>query len=241
MRQVRVDVQAPPNALTDPGSKDVDTMCSWGTAMQTKPTAAALVPDHLSLAALKAAAAGCRACPLWERATQTVFGGGRRSARIILVGEQPGDSEDRQGLPFVGPAGRVLDQALERSGIDRGQAYVTNVVKHFKWVPRGKRRLHKKPNEREVRACLPWLEAEIQLIGPRVVVAMGATAAQALLGREVRVMRDHGRFLPFHAGLQVTVTMHPSAILRSPDEERRHAAMSEFVEDLRGVAEVLKG
>lgn len=204
-------------------------------------TAAGLVPARFTMTALKEASAACRACPLWERGTQTVFGEGRRSARLILVGEQPGDSEDLQGLPFVGPAGRVLDQALERAGIERKAAYVTNVVKHFKWVPRGKRRLHKKPNEREIRACLPWLEAEIELIQPEIVVAMGATAAQALLGKHIRVTRDHGRRLPFHGDLHATVTMHPSAILRSPSDAQRHAAMAEFVEDLKNVAEALRG
>lgn len=208
--------------------------------MQAKQTAAALVPDHLSLSALKEAAAGCRACPLWERGTQTVFGDGRRRARLILVGEQPGDSEDRQGLPFVGPAGRVLDQALEMAGIERNEAYVTNVVKHFKWIAKGKRRLHQKPNAREIGACLPWLDAEIDLIRPRVLVAMGATAAQALLGGEVRVTRDHGRLLPFRNAVQATVTIHPSAILRSPTDAQRQASMDVFVDDLRIVAKLLQ-
>jgi DNA polymerase len=190
---------------------------------------------------MKEAAAGCRACPLWERGTQTVFGDGRRDARLVLVGEQPGDAEDLQGLPFVGPAGRVLDEALAAADIERKDAYVTNVVKHFKWVPHGQRRLHKKPNEREIRACRPWLEAEIDLIRPKIVVAMGATAAQALLGKQVRVTRDHGRLLSFRGDLRVMVTIHPSAILRSPDEEQRRSAMTEFVDDLRAVAKTLRG
>jgi DNA polymerase len=189
---------------------------------------------------LKEAAAGCRACPLWERSTQTVFGEGLLRSRLILVGEQPGDSEDRQGRPFVGPAGRILDRALETAGIDRQDAYVTNVVKHFKWVPRGRLRLHQKPNAREIGACLPWLDAEIDLIRPEVLVAMGATAAQALLGKEVRVTRDHGRMLPSDRVPYATVTVHPSSILRAPSDEDRKIALEGFVEDLGVVAGMLK-
>ncbi len=203
-------------------------------------TAAPLVPARLTLRSLKEAAAGCRACPLWERGTQTVFGEGLLRSRLILVGEQPGDSEDRQGHPFVGPAGRVLDQALETAGIDRQDAYVTNVVKHFKWVPRGRLRLHQKPNAREIGACLPWLDAEIDLIRPEVLVAMGATAAQALLGKEVRVTRDHGRMLSRGRVPYATVTVHPSSILRAPSDEDRKIALKGFVEDLRVVAGMLK-
>lgn len=203
-------------------------------------TAAALIPDKYTLPELKAAASGCRACPLWARGTQTVFGEGRVTSRLILVGEQPGDSEDRQGIPFVGPAGRVLDQGLEMAGIDRADAYVTNVVKHFKWVAQGKRRLHTKPNAREIGACLPWIDAEIDLIRPRVLVALGATAAQALLGKKVLVTRDHGQFIPTDRAPYATVTIHPSAILRSRSDQERHAAMEQFVADLRIVSAVLR-
>jgi uracil-DNA glycosylase len=207
---------------------------------RARETAAPLIPENRTLPELKKAAAGCRACPLWERGTQTVFGDGLPTSRLILVGEQPGDQEDRQGLPFVGPAGHVLDQGLEAAGIDRADAYVTNVVKHFKWVAQGKRRLHTKPNSREIGACLPWLDAEIDLIRPLVLVAMGATAGQALLGKDVLVTRDHGRFLPTFRAPYATVTIHPSAILRGPTDEDRHLAMERFVDDLRAVAAVLK-
>ncbi len=159
---------------------------------------------------------------------------------MILVGEQPGDAEDREGRPFVGPAGRVLDEALDRVGINRADAYVTNAVKHFKWVPKGRLRLHQKPNSREVGACLPWLEAEIDLIRPEVVVAMGSTAAQAVLGRAVKVTKEHGRPLPSDLAPHVTVTVHPSSILRVPTEEDRRAAMEGFLGDLRIVAEILR-
>ncbi len=203
-------------------------------------TAAPLIPARPTLRNLKRAAADCRACPLWERGTQTVFGEGLLSSRLILVGEQPGDSEDRQGLPFVGPAGRVLDKGLEAAGIARSDAYVTNVVKHFKWVQKGRLRLHQKPNAREIGACLPWLDAEINLIRPEVLVAMGATASQALLGKEVRVTQDHGRLFPTDLAPQATVTVHPSSILRAQSEEERKRAMDEFVNDLRRVAEALR-
>ena len=203
-------------------------------------TAAPLIPEHYTLPELKQAAAHCRACPLWERGTQTVFGEGLPTSRLILVGEQPGDYEDRQGLPFVGPAGRVLDQALEMAGIERSDAYVTNAVKHFKWIAQGKRRLHQKPNAREIGACLPWLDAEIDLIRPQVLVAMGATAAQALWGTQVLVTRDRGRLLPSNRAPHAMVTTHPSSILRMQTDEQRHLAMGQFVEDLRGVAAVLK-
>lgn len=207
-------------------------------------TAAPLIPlipsgPH-SLEELKKAAARCRACPLWERGTQTVFGEGLVASRLVLVGMQPGDAEDREGHPFVGPAGRVLDKALEQAGIDRDDAYVTNAVKHFKWVPKGRLRLHQKPNAREIGACLPWLEAEIDLIRPAVIVAMGATAAQVLAGKDVRVTRDRGRMLPNRYGMHLTVTVHPSSILRAPTDADRHEAMELFVEDFKKVAAVLK-
>jgi len=209
--------------------------------LRPEETAAPLVPRGGTLDDVRHAAAGCRACPLWERGTQTVFGDGLLSSRLILVGEQPGDSEDRKGLPFVGPAGRVLDQALERVGIDRGDAYVTNVVKHFKWIAVGKRRLHQKPNAREIGACLPWLDAEIELIRPLVLVAMGATAAQALFGKDVLVTRDHGIRLESTLAPFAMATTHPSSILRMDTDEARHEAMESFVDDLRLVAAVLKG
>ncbi len=202
-------------------------------------TAAPLIPDRLSLPALRAAAAGCKACDLWERGTQTVFGEGGSKARVILVGEQPGNEEDLSGKPFVGPAGRLLDKALEEAGIDRSQAYVTNVVKHFKWEPRGKRRIHAKPNAVEIQACRPWLGAEIAVLKPRVIVCLGATAAQALFGRQFRVTQHRGEFVESELAPHVMATVHPSAILRAPDEETRHAETRRFIEDLKKVAAVI--
>jgi uracil-DNA glycosylase family protein len=199
-------------------------------------SAAALIPAHADWRALHDAAAGCRACDLWERGTQTVFGEGQQRSKIMLVGEQPGNDEDLAGHPFVGPAGRLLDRALEEAGIDRSLAYVTNVVKHFKWEPRGKRRIHAKPNAHEIGACLPWLQAELALIQPRVLVCLGATAAQALLGREFRVTEKRGQFVESPLAPNVMATVHPSSILRAPDEETRHAEMRRFVEDLRQAA-----
>src|SRR4051812_18090746 len=182
-------------------------------------TAAPLVPDRPSLKKLKEAAAGCPACPLHETGTQTVFGEGLTKARVIFVGEQPGDQEDQQGRPFVGPAGKLLDRALEEAGIDRKLAYVTNAVKHFKWVARGKRRLHEKPNAREIAACRPWLDAELSALKPSIVVCLGATAAQALLGKAFRVTRQRGQIFDTAEGLRVLATVHPSSILRAPDDE----------------------
>ena len=202
-------------------------------------SARAYFPERVSLTSLRRAAAGCRGCDLWSRGTQTVFGAGPRRASLMLVGEQPGDQEDRIGRPFVGPAGRLLDDALERAGIDRGGAYVTNVVKHFKWVERGKRRMHQKPSAREIGACLPWLEAEIEVVKPNALVLLGATAAQAVLGPRVRVTRDRGRFLTSALAPYVVATLHPSAILRM-DQAEREEELDRFVEDLRLVASVLK-
>jgi uracil-DNA glycosylase family protein len=193
-----------------------------------------------SLRSLRAAAADCRACPLWQRGTQTVFGEGAAHARVMLVGEQPGHEEDLAGRPFVGPAGKLLDRALEAAGIDREKVYVTNVVKHFKWEPRGKRRIHAKPNAGEIAACRPWLDAELELIKPEFLVCLGATAAQALLGRQFRVSKDRGRFVPSPLAPHVLATVHPSSILRAPDEETRHAEMARFVDDLTKVATVLR-
>src|SRR5919206_1186491 len=183
---------------------------------QRPPSAARdLIPDRPDLGALRSAAAGCTACDLFRDATQTVFGEGTPGAEVMLVGEQPGDGEDREGRPFVGPAGRMLDQALEEAGIDRKLAYVTNVVKHFKWTPRGKRRLHEKPNAREIAACRPWLEAELAVLKPEVLVCLGATAAQALLGREFRVSQQRGQFIQSPWARYVMATVHPSSILRT--------------------------
>src|SRR5262245_35177705 len=196
-------------------------------------TAAPLIPAKPTLPKLRAAAAGCRACDLWERGTQTVFGQGARQASVMLVGEQPGDREDLEGHPFVGPAGRLLDKCLVRAGIDRRDAYVTNVVKHFKWEPRGKKRIHKKPNSTEIAACRPWLDAEIALVRPTALVCLGATAAQALLGRSFRVTQNRGRFVDSDLAPYVTATVHPSSILRAPDDATRHAEMEKLVQDLR--------
>lgn len=203
-------------------------------------TAGPLVPARPSLPALRQAAAGCRACDLWRRGTQTVFGAGPAPADVMLVGEQPGDQEDVQGQPFVGPAGKLLDRALEAAGIDRGRVYVTNVVKHFKWEPRGKRRIHAKPNAAEVAACRPWLESEIAVVKPRVIVCLGATAAQALLGKSFKVTRRRGEFVATDFGPTALATVHPSSILRAPDAAARHAEADRFVEDLRRVAEHLE-
>ena len=203
-------------------------------------TAAPLVPVKPSLPNLRRAAAGCRACDLWRRGTQTVFGDGSSRARVMLVGEQPGAREDREGRPFVGPAGRILDAALERAGIDRAAVYVTNAVKHFKWEPRGKRRIHQKPNSVEIAACRPWLDAEIRVVKPEVLVCLGATAAQALLGRSFRVSRQRGQFVASALAPRVLATVHPSSILRAPDDETRRAETERFVSDLKKVARALK-
>jgi DNA polymerase len=202
-------------------------------------SAADWIPNRPTLAALRQAASGCRACPLWETGTQTVFGEGEAKAPALFVGEQPGDQEDRQGRPFVGPAGRVLDEALELAGIDRGSIYVTNAVKHFKWEARGKRRIHAKPSWSEQMACRPWLEAEIDVVRPRVLVCLGATAAQSLLGKQFRVTKERGRWLESDLADRVTATIHPSAILRQRDDESRRREMQLFVEDLRLVAREL--
>jgi uracil-DNA glycosylase len=196
-------------------------------------TAAPLVPDRPSLAKLHEAAAGCKACDLWKTGTQTVFGEGSKDAEAMFVGEQPGDQEDLAGKPFVGPAGKLFDQALEQAGIDRSLAYVTNVVKHFKWQARGKRRIHQKPNWREITACRPWLDAELAVVEPRVLVCLGATAAQALLGRDFRVTKRRGEPVESELAPVVIATVHPSSILRSDD---RDAEMAAFVDDLKTVA-----
>jgi DNA polymerase len=201
-------------------------------------TAATLIPAEGTWEEIRGAAKNCKACDLYKTGTQTVFGEGGSKARIVLVGEQPGNEEDLTGRPFVGPAGKLLDQALEQAGIDRSLAYVTNVVKHFKWEPRGKRRIHAKPNQGEIAACMPWLNAELALIQPDVVVCLGATAAQALLGRAFRVTKQRGEWLESPLAPHVMATIHPSAILRA--EEDRADQMRLFVSDLEKVAQVLK-
>ena len=206
---------------------------------KSQDSAESLIPEKPTLAGLQEAAANCKACDLWENATQTVFGEGKRRATVLFIGEQPGNDEDLQGRPFVGPAGRLLDEALEETGIDRRQTYVTNVVKHFKWEPRGKRRIHKKPNSTEIQACRPWLEAEIAAVKPRVIVCLGATAAQTLLGKEFRVSRQRGQPIPSPLAHTVIATVHPSSILRAPDEQSRRSEMQAFIDDLKIVADAL--
>ena len=193
-------------------------------------------PEPRSVDQLKKAAASCQACDLWRDATQTVFGEGDEHARLMLIGEQPGDQEDLQGKPFVGPAGRLLERALDEAGIERRRVYVTNAVKHFRWSRRGKRRLHEKPNAGQVRACRPWLEAEIQVVGPRMIVLLGATAAQSVMGPAFRVSTQRGQVLASPFGIPVVVTVHPSSILRAADDESRDAAMSSFIADLKVAA-----
>jgi len=205
-------------------------------------TAEPFLPAKLTLPALQEAAAGCMGCDLYQLGTQTVFGEGPADATVVFVGEQPGDQEDRQGRPFVGPAGRLLDEALDTVGIDRGQVYVTNAVKHFKWIPKGKRRIHSKPDLVEVTACRPWLAAELAAVTPKVVVCLGATAAQSLLGKDFRVTKQRGEFLPWpgppdRSVAEITATVHPSSILRAG--ERRPAEMELFLADLRKVAALL--
>jgi DNA polymerase len=198
-----------------------------------------LIPPRPSIPKLAQAAEGCTACDLYRNATQTVFGEGPATAELVLVGEQPGDREDIEGHPFVGPAGRVLDQALDEAGIDRRKVYVTNVVKHFRWEPRGKRRIHKKPNAEQIGACRPWLEAELAVLRPKVLVCLGATAAQALIGRQFRVTQQRGEFVDTDLEPLVTATVHPSSILRAPDDRARRTEMEAFVRDLRMVAKAL--
>jgi DNA polymerase len=200
-------------------------------------TAGALIPPRPSLKKLREAAAGCKACPLWESGTQTVFGEGGAHADVVFVGEQPGDREDIEGHPFVGPAGKLLDKALEEVEIDRSQVYVTNVVKHFKWKPQGKRRIHQKPNWREIAACRPWLDAEVAVLKPRVLVCLGATAAQALLGRDFRVSRQRGELVESPLAPNAIATVHPSSILRAEDRELEYR---EFVRDLEKIAKLIR-
>ena len=202
-------------------------------------SAAPLVPPRPTIVSLRAAAAECKACDLWKRGTQTVFGEGARRAAAMFIGEQPGNEEDLAGRPFVGPAGKLLDKALEEAGIERSRAYVTNVVKHFKWEPRGKRRIHAKPNAAEIGACRVWLEVEIALVKPRVLVCLGATAAQALLGKSFKVSQQRGTVVPSPLAPIVSATVHPSSILRAPDDETRRSEMTRFTRDLRTAAGAL--
>jgi uracil-DNA glycosylase len=200
---------------------------------------AELIPERPTLPAVREVAQGCKACDLYKKGTQTVFGEGPSRAEIMMVGEQPGDAEDIAGHPFVGPAGKLLDRALADAGIDRSRVYVTNVVKHFKWEPRGKRRIHAKPNAAEIGACRPWLDTEIALVRPRVLVCLGATAAQALLGRAFRVSQQRGTFVDSPLAPLVTATVHPSSILRAPDDAARREEMQTFVEDLKNIKRAL--
>jgi uracil-DNA glycosylase len=208
-------------------------------AGRTTGSAADFLPERRSLSALREAAAGCRGCHLWQVGTQTVFGEGTTKAEAMFVGEQPGDQEDRMGRPFVGPAGRVFDEAVEAAGIDRSLTYVTNAVKHFKWQARGKRRIHQKPNWTEMTACRPWLDAELGAVQPRVLVLLGATAAQSLLGRQFRVTQHRGELLGSDLAEAVIATVHPSSILRGEPSER-DANFAAFVDDLRIVAAQLR-
>jgi uracil-DNA glycosylase len=203
-------------------------------------SAADFLPEKLTLPLLREAAKSCRGCELWRKGTQTVFGEGASHAKIVLVGEQPGDKEDLSGKPFVGPAGALLDKALVEAGIDRKEVYVTNAVKHFNWEPRGKRRIHKKPNALHIAACRPWLDAEIAAIKPQVIVCLGATAAQALLGKSFRVTQSRGELMPSELAPYILATVHPSSILRAPDEDSRHEEMAKFIADLRKVKSVLE-
>jgi uracil-DNA glycosylase len=205
---------------------------------QAGASAADFLPPKLDLESLRHASAGCRGCDLWRVGTQTVFGEGARNAEVMFVGEQPGDQEDRQGRPFVGPAGKVLDEALVAAGIGRDTTYVTNAVKHFKWQARGKRRIHQKPNWAEMTACRPWLKAELEVVHPRVLVLLGATAAQTLLGRQFRVTQSRGRLIESPLAEHVTATVHPSSILRGEPAERE-ANFAAFVDDLRIVADLI--
>jgi uracil-DNA glycosylase len=209
-------------------------------AVRESGTAAPLVPSRPTLHKLKIAAAGCQACDLWRTGTQTVFGEGKPTSTVMFVGEQPGNYEDLKGRPFVGPAGGLLDKALEEAGIDRSKVYVTNVVKHFKWEPRGKKRIHKKPNAAEISACRPWLQAEVDVIKPRVIVCLGSTAAQAIIGPKFRVSTQRATFVSSPLAPFVTATVHPSSILRAPSDEQRRAEMARFIADLKKIRKAIE-
>jgi DNA polymerase len=227
-RRVRV-IERPSLGLKEPSD----------AGKELAPSAHEFVPPNPTLPRLREAATGCKGCDLYQRATQTVFGEGPARAPMMLVGEQPGDSEDREGRPFVGPAGRLLDRALAEAGIDRDRVYVTNAVKHFKWRPAGKRRIHEKPGAREVRACWPWLESEIEVVNPSIIVALGATAAQALMGSGFRLMKQRGEVLETRWGPRLVATVHPSALLRLDDEEERDRAFSQLTKDLEKAARLM--
>jgi uracil-DNA glycosylase len=211
-----------------------------GRRVKLERSAADFLPAGSTLRTLRDASMDCRGCDLWERGTQTVFGEGAAGATVMFVGEQPGDREDIEGRPFVGPAGQLLDRSLEQAGIDRDEVYITNVVKHFKWEPRGKRRIHKKPNLEEITACRPWLEAELDQVEPEILVCLGATAAQALLGPSFRVTKQRGIFVDSPLAPAVTATVHPSSILRAPDDATREIETEAFVRDLSVVARKLE-
>jgi DNA polymerase len=225
-------VRRPPASRSAPSTS--------AAAKEGFPTAASWVPESRSLSALKSAAADCRGCDLYTRATQVVFGAGPRRARIVLIGEQPGDREDLEGAPFVGPAGGVLRRALAEAGLGPDDVYVTNAVKHFSWEPRGKRRLHKKPRTSEIEACRPWLDAELDAVSPKLIVCLGATAAQTILGRAFRLTMHRGEVIRGKGAVPVLATIHPSAVLRAPDHAGREAAYEGFVADLRVAAAALK-
>lgn len=209
-------------------------------AARIEPSAANFLPARRDLKSLRAAAAHCEGCPLFTNATQTVFGEGNVHAAVLLVGEQPGDREDQEGHPFVGPAGQLLDRCLTEAGIARDDVYITNAVKHFKWEPRGKRRIHKKPSAREVAACRPWLYAEMAAVEPQLIICLGATAAQSLLGASFRVTRDRGKVIDVAGSVPAIATVHPSSILRAPDEAAREEARAGFITDLRTAAAYLR-
>jgi uracil-DNA glycosylase family protein len=208
--------------------------------MKQVETAAPLIPPRPTVKKLQTVAAGCHACHLWKLGTQTVFGEGKQTSTVMFVGEQPGNQEDLQGRPFVGPAGNLLDKALEEAGIDRTKVYVTNVVKHFKWEPRGKKRIHKKPNAAEITACRPWLEAEIKVVKPDAIICLGATAAQAVIGPKFKVSTQRATFVKSDLAPFVTATVHPSSILRAPTDEQRHDEMRRFTEDLKKIRKALE-
>ena len=204
-------------------------------------TAAEYIPPRPSIKKLQEAAAECKACDLWKRGTQTVFGEGKPSSIVMFIGEQPGDKEDIAGRPFVGPAGGLLDKALQEAGIDRSKVYVTNVVKHFKWEPRGKKRIHKKPNAVEITACMPWLQAEIRVVKPRAIICLGSTAAQAVIGPKFRVSIQRGQFVKSDLAELVTATVHPSSILRAPTDEARRTETRRFIDDLKKIRAAIDG
>jgi DNA polymerase len=229
-------------ALLNEAPRRVEKMLEASAKRSTKPGeySVAEPPETDSLKKLQEAACACKACPLWKNATQTVFGEGPRDAKMVLLGEQPGDMEDLSGHPFVGPAGKLLDKALEEAGIERGEVYVTNAVKHFKWEPRGKRRIHQKPSGRDIAACRPWFEAEMRSLNPRVLVCLGATATQTVFGSSVKVTKDRGELMASDFAPKTVVTYHPSALLRAPDEATREEHYAQFVHDLKLAVKALK-